>query len=107
MSSCSRGVPRWRTEKQTYMAKLIVAFRNFSNVPKKGRIASGAEAVNFSNNRGKSLLSHSYKMLYKICKPSLSLGIDILSWIINLDFDAKDQLLFAYFVKYEGSQKKK
>ena len=36
----SRIVPRGQTDGQTDMTKLIVAFRNFANAPKKSRIAA-------------------------------------------------------------------
>ena len=35
LSSGSRVVPCGRTDRQTYMTKLIVAFRSFANSPKK------------------------------------------------------------------------
>ena len=37
LSSGSRVVPCGRTDRQTYMTKLIVAFRSFANSPKKKR----------------------------------------------------------------------
>jgi len=36
-SSVSRVAPCGRTDRQTVMTKLIVAFQNFANVPNKGR----------------------------------------------------------------------
>ena len=36
-SNGNRVIPYGRTDGQTDMTKLLVAFRNFANVPKKGR----------------------------------------------------------------------
>ena len=85
--------------------KLINSIWNKEELPKEGKesiivlIYKKVDITDCSNYRGISLLSPTYKILYKILLSRLTPLLRKLLVIINVDFDAVGHLLIT-FVKY-------